>query len=188
MKIIVGITGASGSIYAEDLLERLLKENTQINQVAVIRSKNAEQVWNHEIGKPWPKHEKLVYFDKNNFMAPFASGSSAWDAMVIIPASMGTIGRVAHGFSDDLISRAADVMLKEKKSLLICPRELPFNEIHVQNLMLLQRSGATIFPTSPSFYSKPQTIKALIGTVTSRIVDHLGIQQNVYRWGENIEY
>lgn len=185
MKIIVAVTGASGSIYAEDLIERLIQAESQIEEIGVVRSKNAEMVWLHELDSSWPEHSKLTYYKKNNFMAPFASGSANWDAMVILPASMGSIGRIANGISDDLITRAADVMLKENKKLLICPREMPFNQIHISNLLKVQQAGATIFPTSPSFYSKPQNIKELIGTVTSRIIDHLGLSQGqTFRWSD----
>ena len=183
MKIVVAITGASGSIYAEDIIERLIRNEKQIEQIAIVRSKNAELVWQHELGTAWPKHSKITYFEKNDFMAPFASGSAKWDVMIVIPTSMGTIGRIANGVSDDLITRAADVMLKEERKLIICPREMPFNQIHLKNLLQLQQAGAIIIPTSPSFYSNPKDIKALIGTVTSRIIDHIGIDQDGYRWG-----
>lgn len=186
MKIIIGITGASGSIYAQDLLEKLVA-NKGVNQIAVVRSSNAQQVWAHELNMEWPESGKIKYFSKTDFTASFASGSSAWNAMVIVPASMGTIGRIANGISDELISRTADVMLKEERQLIICPRELPFNQIHLQNLLLLKQSGATIMATSPSFYSKPQTIKELVGTVTARIVDHLRLEQKIYRWGEKTD-
>jgi len=185
MKIIVAVTGASGSIYAEDLLERLIQTESQIEEIAVVRSKNAEMVWLHELDSKWPEHDKISYHKKNNFMAPFASGSANWDAMIILPASMGSIGRITNGISDDLITRAADVMLKEHKKLIICPREMPFNQIHLTNILKLQQAGARIFPTSPSFYSKPKNIKELIGTVTSRIIDHLGLNQDqAFRWSE----
>ena len=187
MKIVIAITGASGSIYAEDLIERLMQSEAQIERIAIVRSKNAEMVWEHELETAWPQHQKIQYFEKDNFLAPFASGSANWDAMVILPASMGSIARIAHGISAELISRTADVMLKEEKQLIICPREMPFNQIHLKNILQLQQAGATIFPTSPSFYSKPTSIKELIGTVTSRIVDHLGInQKNNFRWGEEL--
>lgn len=185
MKIVVAVTGASGSIYAEDLLKRLLSSELGVETVAVVRSENAKLVWEHELSKAWPKDAKLSYFKKTDFMAPFASGSANWDSMVIVPCSMGALGRIANGISDDLITRAADVMLKENKKLIICPREMPFNQIHLKNLLITQQAGATILPTSPSFYSKPQSIRDLIGTVTTRIIDHLNINQNnVYRWGD----
>ncbi len=185
MKIVIAITGASGSIYAEDLIERLISVEHQIDQIAIIRSKNAELVWEHELGTKLPKHSKIKYFEKNDFMAPFASGSAIFDCMIILPASMGTIGRVANGISDDLISRTADVFLKEEKKLIVCPREMPFSQIHLKNLLRLQQAGATILPTSPSFYSNPKSIKQLIGTVTNRIFDHINLKQNnTFRWGE----
>ena len=185
MKIVIAVTGASGSIYTEDLIEKLISTGQMIDQIAIIRSKNAELVWKHELETTWPKHSKITYFEKDNFMAPFASGSSVYDCMIILPASMGTIGRIANGISDDLISRAADVFLKEERKLIVCPREMPFNQIHLKNLLTIQQTGATIMPTSPSFYSKPKSIKKLIGTVTDRIIDHIGIKQkDSFRWGE----
>jgi len=184
MKVIVGITGASGSIYAEDLIERLIVLEQQIEKIAIVYSQNAKLIWKQELGTDWPKHPKIIHYEKTDFTAPFASGSANWDAMVILPASMGVIGRIANGCSDDLITRTADVMLKEEKKLIVCPRELPFSQIHLKNLLQLQQAGASIFPTSPSFYSKPKTIKELIGTVNSRIIDHLKIEQSkAYRWG-----
>ncbi|MBN2668116.1 MAG: UbiX family flavin prenyltransferase [Bacteroidales bacterium] len=181
-KIIVAVTGASGSIYASDLIQKLIKLTN--SEIAVIRSANAMMVWQHELETGWPFGDQIQYFDNKDFMAPFASGSSAWDAMVIIPASMGTIGRIAHGISDGLITRAADVMLKEKKHVIICPRETPWNLIHIENLKLLHLAGALIMPTSPSFYSKPKDIQALIGTVSDRIIDHLKIEHTSFRWGK----
>ena len=183
MKLIVAITGASGSIYAKDLIERLIVAEQQITSLAIISSQNAKWIWEHELSEAWPTHKKITYYENNNFMAPFASGSSKWDAMAIVPASMGSIGRIANGISDDLISRSADVMLKEERKLIICPRETPLNQIHLRNLLQLQKAGGTILPTNPSFYSKPKTIKELIGSVSSRIIDHLGIrQEEAYRW------
>jgi len=185
MKIVIAVTGGSGSIYAEDLIEKLILSEHLIDKIALIRSKNAELAWKHELDTVWPQHTKITYFSKNDFMAPFASGSAVYDCMIILPASMGTIGRIANGISDDLISRAADVFLKEKKKLIICPREMPFNQIHLKNLLAIQQAGSTIFPTSPSFYSKPSSIKKLIGTVTDRIIDHIGLKQkDSFRWGE----
>ncbi len=184
MKIIIAVTGASGSIYAENLIEKLIFSEKEIDQIAIIYSSNAKIIWEQELGTKWPKHNKITYYDKIDFTAPFASGSSNWDAMIILPASMGSIGRIANGISDDLITRTADVILKEEQKLIICPREMPFNQIHLKNLLKLQQAGASIFPTSPSFYSNPQNIKELISTVTSRIIDHLKIHQNnTFRWG-----
>ncbi len=184
MKIVLGITGASGSIYAKTIMEQLL-ENKSVKKLAVVLSSNAETVWEHELGDAWLQHSKLDYFHKSDFMAPFASGSSKWDAMVILPASMGSIGRIANGISDDLMTRAADVMLKEGRKLIICPRETPFNAIHLKNMMILQDAGATILATSPSFYSKPKTFDELVKTVTNRVLDQLGVNSEAFRWGES---
>jgi len=185
MKIIIAITGASGSIYAEDLIQKLIESEYQIEKIAIIYSDNAKTIWQEELKTEQVKHDKIIYYSNNDFFAPFASGSSKWDAMVILPASMGTIGRISSGISDNLTTRTADVMLKENRKLIVCPRETPFSQIHLKNLLNIQQAGAIIFPTSPSFYSNPQTIKELIGTVTSRIIDHLNLQQKeTFRWGE----
>ncbi len=183
MKIILAVTGASGSIYAQTLMQQML-ESQEVEQIAVVRSDNAKMVWEHELKSPWIEHPIIRYYDKQDFMAPFASGSSAWDAMVILPASMGVIGRVANGISDDLICRASDVMLKEQRKLIVCPRETPFSRIHLKNMLLLQESGATILPTSPSFYSLPNSIHQLVRTLTDRVLDHLGIACESNRWGD----
>lgn len=184
-RIIIAVTGASGSIYADDLIERLLCSDSNVTEIAIVRSKNAMQVWAHELQKSWPGHDKIAYFDSHDFNAPFASGSSKWDAMVVIPASMGTVARIAHGISDELITRTADVFLKERRSLIICPRESPMSPIHLSNLLSLSQMGALIMPASPSFYAPATDIKQLVGSITQRIIDHLGIsQENTYRWGE----
>ncbi len=183
MKVVLGVTGASGSIYAKMFINRML-QNKDVEALSVVRSGNAEKVWEHELGEKWPEHKKLTYFHKSDFMAPFASGSSKWDVMVILPASMGCLGRIASGVSEDLISRAADVMLKENRKLIVCPRETPFNAIHLRNMMTLQNAGATILATSPSFYSQPQTVNDVVETVVSRVIDQLGLSQEVYRWGD----
>ena len=123
-----------------------------------------------------------------SMQAPFASGSNVLDAMVIIPCSMGTLGRIAHGSSQDLLLRAADVVLKEKRKLLLVPRETPLNLVHLKNLELLLLAGATILPANPSFYSRPQTVEQVADTVVARVLDHLGIEhQLAVRWGEERE-
>ena len=120
--------------------------------------------------------------------APFASGSNPPDAMVIIPCSMGTLGRIAHGLSEDVLLRAADVMLKERKKLILVPRETPLSLVHLRNLELLLLAGATILPANPSFYNRPKTVEQVVDTVVARVLDHLGIPQNLIpRWAEEKE-
>ena len=181
MKIIVGITGASGAIYARRLLDRLMDLGIK---PAVVFSQNALDVWQWELEED-PSLDKFDVFDYKDFNAPFASGSSDYQALVICPASMGTIGRIASGVSDSLITRAADVMLKEKRKLIIVPREMPYNLIHIENMRTLSLAGATIIPASPSFYSKPSDIIQLVDTVIDKILLHLDLDFERYKWGTN---
>lgn len=187
MKIVIGITGASGSIYAATLLMRLQTINQQNNNltVAILISENAKTVWQYELDNK--DYEKLPFkcYSKQDFMAPFASGSGGYEAMIICPCSMGTLGRIAAGVSDDLMTRSADVVLKERRRLILVVRETPYSLIHLQNMKTLTEAGAIICPATPSFYSKPQTIEALTATVTDRALELAGIRQNdTYRWGQ----
>jgi flavin prenyltransferase len=183
-KIVLAITGASGSIYARKLLEKLGKLNTPPSEVAVIFSDTAKEIWMEETGTKFIPGGIANEYNNNSFYAPFASGSSSFDTMIICPASMGSTGRIANGTSDDLISRAADVILKERRRLIIVPREAPYSLIHINNLKTLTLAGAIICPASPSFYSKPQTIDDLVMTVVDRIVDLAGFDSKGYRWME----
>ena len=184
-KIIIAITGASGSIYARKLLETLSGLKRQPAEIAVILSDNGREIWKSETGTDFSAWTPLKEYNNNSFYAPCASGSSSYDTMIVCPASMGTIGRIANGTSDDLIARAADVMLKERRKLIIVPRETPYNLIHIRNMESLTLSGAIICPASPSFYSKPETISDLVMTVVERIVSLAGFEAGVYRWMEN---
>lgn len=180
MKIIVGITGASGAIYPYQLLSFLRKETS--HKVSIVVSDNGRRIFHDELGKNLEEFDYPVHGQKD-FDAPFVSGSACYDQMVIIPCSMGTMGRIAHGYSDDALSRTADVFLKEKRKLIIVPRETPLSLIHIENMRLLSLAGATIIPAIPSFYGKPQTIDELAQTVTSRVLDHMGVEnQLVKRW------
>lgn len=181
MKVIVAVTGASGSIYAKRLIERL---NHMDVDLAVVFSKNAIDVWQWELGQK-PLMEQWLVYDENDLKAPFASGSSDYRALVVCPASMGTLGRIANGVSDSLITRAADVMLKERGKLIVVPREMPYNLIHIENMKTLILAGATIIPASPSFYSKPESIEQLVDTVIDKILLHLGLEFDRYKWGTN---
>jgi len=180
MKLVIAITGASGAIYPFQLLS-FLKQKTN-HEVFVVVSENGQRIFKEELGK---NLEDMGYplFSKRNFDVPYVSGSAKMDAMLIAPCSMGTMGRIAHGISDDAITRAADVFLKEKRKLILVPRDTPFNLIHIENMKLLALAGASIIPAIPSFYSLPKTVEQVAATVTSRILDHLGIDNDLMkRW------
>jgi flavin prenyltransferase len=184
-KLILAITGASGSIYALKLLEKLGTLKSPPSEIAVVFSDTAKEIWENETGLKFEPVSPAQIFENNNFYAPFASGSSTYDTMIICPASMGTLGRIANGVSDDLICRAADVMLKERRKLILVPRETPYNLIHIRNMETLTLAGAIICPATPSFYSKPQTIGDLVMTVVNRIISLAGFESDSYRWMEN---
>ena len=183
-KIVVAITGASGSIYAQLLLQKLQQLSAQIAEVATVMSDNAKQVWQFELDNT--DYDKLPYkiYAKNDFMAPFASGSARFDIMVVIPCSMGTLGRIASGTSDDLIARAADVILKERRKLILVVRDTPFNLVHIRNMATITEAGGIICPAVPSFYSKPKSIEEVAMTVVNRIIDLIGLENESYRWSE----
>jgi len=183
-RIVVAITGASGAIYAKLFLEKLAQLSAQIDQVAVVMSDNAKQVWEFELDNK--DYEKLPFkfYSKTDFMAPFASGSARFDTMVIVPCSMGTLGRIASGTSDDLVIRAADVILKERRKLILVARDMPFNLIHIRNMATVTEAGGIICPAIPSYYSKPKTIEDVAMTVVNRIIDLIGLDNESYRWSE----
>lgn len=180
MKIIVAITAASGAIYARQLLECLIS-STQVEQIALILSTNAEAVAQVE-GVTLPESSKIIRYANDNLFASVASGSAEWDAMVIVPSSVGTMSRVATGVSQTLIERAADVMLKERRQLILVVRETPLSLIHLRNMVTLTEAGAIVLPASPSFYSNPKTIEEACNTVTERILSLLGITSQRYHW------
>ena len=184
-KIVLAITGASGSIYANKLLQRLIGLEDPLKEIAVIFSETGREIWKSEIGSEFHNQGAEKEYDNSKFNAPFASGSSQYDTMIICPASMGSIGRIANGTSDDLIARTADVMLKERRRLIIVPREAPYNLIHINNMKLLTLAGAIICPASPSFYSNPKTIDDLVRNVVARISDLSGFDSNGFRWMTN---
>ena len=184
-KIILAITGASGSIYAFKLLGRLHEIMAPLEEIAVIFSDTGREIWKSEIGSEFHNEGTAKEYNNKSYLAPFASGSSQYDTMIICPASMGTTGRIANGTSDDLIARTADVMLKERRRLIIVPRETPYNLIHIDNMKKLTLAGAIICPASPSFYSNPKTIDDLVMTVVDRIIDLAGFDNNGFRWMTN---
>ena len=182
MRVVVAITAASGAIYARQLLKMLI-ESAEVERIALIYSENAQTVVAHE-GEEMPScSEKIELFANDNLFASPASGSARWDAMVVVPSSVGTIGRVASGVSQTLIERAADVMLKERRRLIFVVRETPYSLIHLRNMTTLTEAGAVILPATPSFYSRPQDIDALCRTVTERVTAMLGLSGERYEWG-----
>jgi 4-hydroxy-3-polyprenylbenzoate decarboxylase len=191
-KIVVGITGASGAPYAKRLLGWLSQRARSQGdvEVGVCLSATAPEVWALECsGDLREQIEAFPIWGMRDYKAPFASGSAGWDAMAIVPCSMGTCGRIAHGISDTLLTRAADVMIKERRTLVVVPRETPLSVIHLENLTALARVGATILPAMPSFYGKRPgadlTVDQLLDTVVGRVLDHLGLEHDlVKRWGD----
>jgi 4-hydroxy-3-polyprenylbenzoate decarboxylase len=183
-KIIIAVTGASGAVYALSLMKRLRELPEPPSEVAVILTGNAEEIMLYETGTVYVPSGSEKLWDNKDFNAPFASGSSSYDTMIICPASMGMVGRIAHGVSDDLITRAADVMLKERRRLILVPRETPYSLIHINNMKLLTEAGAIICPATPSFYSRPQTIDDLVMTVTERVLTLAGFTIDIFGWNE----
>ena len=166
-KLVIGVTGASGAIYAKVLFDRLQELKDQVAEVGVVFSSNAREVWKLELGNS--EFEKLPFtiYDSNDFMAPFASGSAKYETMIICPCSMGTMARIASGVSNDLMTRAADVILKERRKLILVARDTPLSLIHIN---------------SPSFYSHPIDFDALAKTVVDRVLDLAGFELDSYRW------
>ena len=183
-RVVVAIGGSSGSIYAQRLLTKLAEGNKDLT-VGIVMSDNAIVNWEIELGPFYKADWPFTFYSKNDFNAPFASGSARYGTMIICPCSMGLLGRIAHGISDDLITRAADVILKERRKLIIVPRETPYNLIHLRNMTQLTEAGAIICPATPSFYSRPTTLDQIADTVVDRVLDLAGIEHLTYRWGEN---
>ncbi|RYY37667.1 MAG: UbiX family flavin prenyltransferase [Sphingobacteriaceae bacterium] len=182
-KIVIAITGASGAIYAKLLLDKLQQLQSQIEEVGIIMSDNAREVWRVELGNEDYNNLPFKYYSKYDFNAPFASGSARFGTMVVVPCSMGTLGRLASGVSDDLTTRAADVVLKERRKLILVARDTPLNLIHIRNMETVTLAGGIICPAIPSYYSKPQTIEEVAMTVVNRIIDLIGLENESYRWG-----
>jgi 4-hydroxy-3-polyprenylbenzoate decarboxylase len=182
-KIVIAITGASGALYAKLLIEKLLQLKDQWQELSVVMSNNAKQIWKEELANEDYQNYRVKFFEKNDFNAPFASGSAQYNIMIIVPCSMGTLGRIAHGISDDLVTRAADVILKERRKLILVIRETPYNLIHIKNMELVTLAGGIVCPATPSFYSKPKTIEALASTVIDRVLDLAGVNVKTFRWG-----
>lgn len=182
-RIVIAVTGASGSIYAKVLFDRLVTLKDQWQQVGVVMSDNAKMVWEYELGDRSFASYPFTFYAKNDFMAPFASGSGQYNTMIVAPCSMGTLGRVAAGVSDDLVTRAADVILKERRKLILMVRDTPYNLIHIRNMETVTLAGGIICPATPSFYSRPQSFEQLAATVVDRVIDLAGLKLDTYRWG-----
>ena len=182
-KLVVAITGASGAVYAKVLLDKLQTLQDQIETVGIVMSDNAKDVWKFELGNADFEKSTFKIYAKNDFFAPFASGSAKYDTMIVCPCSMGTLARIANGISNDLTTRAADVILKERRKLILVTRDTPLSLIHINNMKTVTEAGGIMCPASPSFYSKPQTIETLAATVIDRVLDLCGFDQNSFRWG-----
>jgi flavin prenyltransferase len=199
-KIVIALGGSSGSIYAKVLLDKLKILSPQIEAVGIVMSDNALLNWAYELGEPFDitKYEKnkqntegvtsedatFKFYQKMDFFAPFASGSAKYDTMIVCPCSMGLLARIATGVSNDLVTRAADVVLKERRRLILVPRDTPLSLIHLRNMTTLTEAGAIICPAMPSFYSRPDTFEALAATVIDRVLDLAGLELDSYRWSE----
>ena len=185
MRILVAVTGASGSLYAQRLLDNI---DPSKHEIHCVLSNYAQAVIQQELpeGLRFPAGVKVHGLKSMN--VPFASGSNPFDVMTVIPCSMGTMGRIAHGLSDDVLLRAADVILKERRKLILVPRETPLNLIHIRNMELLLLAGATLLPANPGFYTKPTTVQEVVDTVVARVLDHMGVEHRlVTRWQEERE-
>jgi flavin prenyltransferase len=183
-KLVIGITGASGAIYGKTLLEKLEKLGDQYGECRVIFSDNARAVWKFELPDADISAIPFRIHKPDDFFAPMASGSAGYDVMIVCPCTMGTLGRIAAGISNDLLTRAADVILKERKKLILVTREMPLSLIHINNMKLLTEAGAIICPASPTFYNKPSTIDELVATVTDRVLALAGFSIDSFRWGD----
>ena len=183
-KTVIAITGASGSVYAEILLKKLLAAPDQWKELSVVMTDNAREVWKTELDNDSWKNFPVKIYTTTDFSAPFASGSGQYDTMIIIPCSMGTLGRIAAGISNDLITRAADVILKERRKLICVVRDTPYNLIHIRNMETVTLAGGIICPATPSFYSRPKTIEEVAATVVDRVLDLAGFDIKTFRWGK----
>lgn len=182
-KIAVAITGASGSIYAHLMLKKLSALTDQVAELSIVLTENAKDVWRTELNNEEYLQSSGRYFSNTDFYSPIASGSAGYDALIIVPCSMGTLGRIASGVSNDLITRAADVMLKERRKLVCLVRDTPYNLVHIRNMETVTLAGGIICPASPSFYSKPTTLEEAAATVVDRALDLVGLKIQTFRWG-----
>ena len=182
-KLVVAITGSSGAIYAKVLLDKLAAVSNQCAAVGVVLSDNARLNWELELGPANFSAYPFDFYSKNDFNAPFASGSAQYGTMIVCPCSMGTLARIATGVSNDLVTRAADVVLKERRRLILVTRETPLSLIHINNMKTVTEAGGIICPATPSFYTHPKTLEDLVATVVDRVLDLAGLEVRAPRWG-----
>ena len=181
MKLVIGATGASGTIYLQRLIEQI---DRAAHEVHLVMSGHANQVARQELDN-FEVPPDVAQHSENDMNVPFVSGSARFDAMIIVPCSMATLGRIASGSSDSALLRAADVFLKERRKLILVPRETPWNLIHARNVVTLLEAGAVVLPAIPSFYSRPSSLNAIVDTVVWRILDQIGLPNPAaYRWAE----
>ena len=183
MKLAVGVTGASGAVYAKVLFDKLTEYQEQFADISIVFTENAKDVWEFELENDDYKNLSFKTYRINDFYAPFASGSAGYNALIICPCTMGTLGRIASGIASDLISRAADVMLKERKKLILVTRETPLNLIHINNMKIVTEAGGIICPATPSFYSKPSSTEELLDTVILKILQLASFDIEGFKWG-----
>lgn len=182
-RILIVISGASGAIYPQLLIQKLLRIKDQWEELSVVMSTNAKEIWKSELGNEDYKDVPVQFYEKNDFNAPFASGSARYNIMIVSPCSMGTLARIATGISNDLVTRAADVILKERRRLILMLRETPYSLIHIKNMEAITLAGGIICPATPSFYSNPKTIEEVAMTVVDRLIDLAGLDNASFRWG-----
>lgn len=181
-KVVIGVTGASGAPYAARVLDFLAAHGAGLDlEPHVVFTKFGRLVWGDEVGTDPKEAYDFPIYQPNDMLAPFASGSAGFDAMVVVPCSAGSLGRIAAGLSTDLVGRAADVMLKERRKLVLVLRESPYSLVHLRNMVAVTEAGAVVMPASPSFYSAPRTMTELLDTVTARILDQLGVPNELMR-------
>jgi 4-hydroxy-3-polyprenylbenzoate decarboxylase len=183
-KLVIAVGGSSGSIYTKVLLDKLVTLQDQLDKVGIVMSDNAKLNWKLELENTSYDAYPFDFYSKNDFFAPFASGSAKYDTMIVCPCSMGLLARMATGVSNDLTTRAADVILKERRRLIVVPRETPYSLIHINNMKTITEAGGIICPAVPSFYSKPTTLEEVAATVVDRILDLAGFELKSYRWSE----
>lgn len=183
-KLVIAVGGSSGSIYTKVLLDKLVTLQEQVDKVGIVMSDNAKLNWKLELENTHYETYPFDFYSKNDFFAPFASGSAKYDTMIVCPCSMGLLARIATGVSNDLTTRAADVILKERRRLIVVPRETPYSLIHINNMKTITEAGGIICPAVPSFYSKPTTLEEVAATVVDRILDLAGFELKSYRWSE----
>ena len=184
-KLVVAVGGSSGSIYANLLFEKLVILKDQCEAVGVVMSDNAKYNWKLELGNENYYNFPFDYREKGDFTAPFASGSAQYDCMIVCPCSVGMLARIAGGTSNDLPTRAADVMLKERRKLILVIRETPLSLIHINNMKTVTEAGGIICPANPSFYHRPKSIRDVAATVVDRVLDLAGFDIETFRWGMN---